>query len=80
MGTETRELTQSEAISWIYTHNLGLIFPNYVNGNFTHFTSKVPISGLTLPNGWYYNEKNGITNKHISSTGIYSCIDVVYQG
>lgn len=31
---------------------------------------------LTLPNGWYYNDKNGITNKHNTETGVYRVFTV----
>ncbi len=33
--------------------------------------STVPVEKLVLPKGFYFNEKNGITNKHNSKTGIY---------
>jgi|GEM_PF-5183819 len=36
----------------------------------------VPVSDLALPQPFYYNEKNGITNKHQSATGQYAAIDV----
>lgn len=77
MSTETRDLTKSEAISWIYIHNLGLIFPNYDKNGFTHFTSEAPICGLTLPDGWYCDKKNNTINKQKSSTEEDSCIIVV---
>ena len=80
MSTETRDFTKSEAITWIYRNNLGRIFPSYLKGNFTHFVSKVPISGLTLPDGWYYiAEENIFTNKNNSSTRDYDSIDVIYR-
>lgn len=33
--------------------------------------SSIPIEKLNLPEGFYYNEKNGITNKHLSENGNY---------
>ena len=36
----------------------------------------VPISDLALPQPFYYNDKNGITNKHQSASGQYASIDV----
>lgn len=33
--------------------------------------SSIPIEKLNLPEGFYYNEKNGITNKHLSESGNY---------
>ena len=31
---------------------------------------------LIYPEGWYFNDKNGLTNKHNSSTGQYDTIGV----
>ena len=31
----------------------------------------VPADKLVLPDGYYYNDKNGITNKHNTESGIY---------
>ena len=31
----------------------------------------VPGEKLNLPNGYYYNEKNGITDKHNTGSGLY---------
>lgn len=33
--------------------------------------SDVPGEKLILPNGYYYTEKNGITDKHNTSSGLY---------
>lgn len=33
--------------------------------------SSVDIDKLTIPEGFYYNQKNGITNKHRTTTGAY---------
>ena len=38
--------------------------------------SSIPGDQLILPNGFYYNEKNGITNKHNTTTGLYTSIKV----
>lgn len=38
--------------------------------------SSVPVEELILPEGFYYNEKNGITNKHNTKSGLYCNIDV----
>lgn len=34
------------------------------------------VSNYKLPEGWYYNEKNGLTNKHNTKTGMYNSYDV----
>lgn len=39
------------------------------------FCSK-PMTQLRLPQGYYANEKNGITNKHNSASGMYVAIEV----
>lgn len=36
----------------------------------------VPVSELALPEPFYYNEKNGLTNKHTSLGGLYTTIDI----
>lgn len=38
--------------------------------------ASVPASELKLPKGFYYNDKNGITNKHHTTSGSYVTIDV----
>lgn len=47
-------------------------FPNYE----IYIRSSVPAESLVLPEGCYYNTKNGITNKHNTIEGIYSTIQV----
>lgn len=39
--------------------------------------SSIPPENLTLPDGCYYNEKNGITNKHNTIDGRYSTLIVI---
>lgn len=38
--------------------------------------SSVPMDKLKLPEGFYANDKNGITNKHNTETGLYSSLSV----
>lgn len=40
------------------------------------FYSSVPVEQLNLPYGFYYNEKNGITNKHKTESGLYCSLRV----
>ena len=40
------------------------------------FYSSVPVEQLVLPEGFYYNDKNGITNKHNTQTGMYCALEV----
>ena len=42
----------------------------------TIYSSK-PVEELSLPEGFYYNEKNGLTNKHNTETGQYMAVEVV---
>ncbi len=51
--------------------------PEYDSEATRRFYSSVPASELILPKGFYYNEKNGITNKHNTKTGSYCSIDVL---
>ena len=50
--------------------------PNYDSQAMSRFYSSFPIDALILPNGFYYNEKNGITNKHNTDNGLYCSLDV----
>lgn len=36
----------------------------------------IPMERLKLPNGFYFSDKNGITNKHRTESGLYASIDV----
>lgn len=42
----------------------------------SRFYSSVPIGQLVLPEGFYANEKNGITNKHKTQSGMYCDLSV----
>ncbi len=45
-----------------------------VNGDLSKISSNISADKLTLPDGFEYDEKNGITNKHHTTTGTYiSC-------
>ncbi len=39
----------------------------------------VPGEDLILPEGYYYNEKNGITNKHNTASGVYEGFEYQYD-
>lgn len=39
----------------------------------------VPGENLNLPDGYYYNDKNGITNKHNTTTGLYECFEYLFE-
>ena len=43
---------------------------------YNRFYSSIPVDQLELPKGFYYNEKNGITNKHNTKTGQYCALEV----
>ena len=49
--------------------------PRFVVSNRLFYCS-VPAEKLILPEGFYYNEKNGITNKHNTDNGLYCSLDV----
>jgi hypothetical protein len=42
----------------------------------TRFYSSVPMDQLLLPDGFYANKKNGITNKHKTQSGMYCALMV----
>lgn len=42
----------------------------------SRFYSSVPVGQLVLPEGFYVNEKNGITNKHKTQSGTYCDLSV----
>ena len=42
----------------------------------SRFYSSVPMEQLVLPEGFYVNEKNGITNKHNTQSGMYCTLRV----
>lgn len=39
----------------------------------------IPAENLRLPKGYYHNDKNGINNKHRTTSGIYECFDYQYD-
>ena len=47
-------------------------FPNIIIGT-------IPTSKLLLPVGYYWNEKNGITNKHNTEDGLYESFTYEYN-
>lgn len=50
--------------------------PAKVSNPYEQIYCSVDPSKLVLPNGFYYNEKNGITNKHNTASGEYISIKV----
>ncbi len=49
---------------------------DYENGEDLRIISSKQMDKLNLPDGFYYNEKNGITNKHLNESGNYINIPV----
>ena len=49
---------------------------DYENGENLRIISSKQMDKLNLPDGFYYNEKNGITNKHLNESGNYINIPV----
>lgn len=39
----------------------------------------VHVENLQLPDGYYYNNKNGITNKHNTTSGLYESFEYIYD-
>lgn len=63
MNKETRDLTKLEAVKYIYNNNPGKIYVHHYNhlGIPAFMVSKIPISDLKFPDGWTYNENDGIS-------------------
>ena len=38
-----------------------------------------PATELSFPDGYYWNEKNGITDKHNTDSGLYECFTYKYD-
>ena len=49
----------------------GIFMIDDLTGDHNTLFSSIPIEDLKLPEGFYYNEKNGITNKHNTEDGHY---------
>lgn len=67
----------------VCTHS-GVPFDEYIKCySFTSsdfiIIANVPGKNLILPDGYDCNEKNGITNKHKTESGIYECFDFEYD-
>lgn len=48
----------------------------YSSLNIIFFRFKINPKTLKLPEGYYYNEKNGITNKHNTKSGSYESFSI----
>jgi len=56
------------------TANIKIDPISVMNGDLSTISSNVSADKLVLPEGFEYNNKNGITNKHNATTGVYiSC-------
>ena len=56
------------------TANIKIDPVSVMNGDFSTISSNISAEKLILPEGFEYNDKNGITNKHNTTTGAYiSC-------
>ena len=74
-----RDFTTLELLHWLLKNNPELIAPEEPQSYPSFLISTIPIKDLKLPNGWYINEKNEITNKGNSITGISHSISVTFQ-
>ena len=63
MNKETRDLTKLGAVRWIYYNNPGKVYVHHYDSmdRPALVISRIPISELQLPEGWYYDENTGIT-------------------
>jgi len=73
------DFTALELIQWLLKNNPELIAPEEPQSYPTALISTKPIKDLKLPTGWYLSDKNEITNKGNSITGISHSISVTFQ-
>jgi len=74
-----KDVSQSTNISEVYDEMVRMN-PDIalrLRADLRGFGSNVPGEDLALPEGFYYNEKNGITNKHNTESGMYASWDVM---
>ena len=50
---------------------------DYYSSSEPKLTSNIGLANLNYPQGFYYNEKNGITNKHNTESGVYLNVDIM---
>jgi len=71
-------MSEEEIAMWILKHNPGKVYLYYDTTLNPVIKPIVAIDYLDLPEGCYYNSKNGITNKGNTLTGMYSTLRVDY--
>lgn len=55
---------------------MNYLFAGYIGSQEVILTN-LDMSKVKLPDGYYYNEKNGVTNKHHTASGMYESFHVV---
>lgn len=64
---KTRDFDADQLMSWMSKHNQGKVEIAYnYDCQPRHLNSFVSLEKLKLPDGWYYNEKKGLTNNLIT--------------
>lgn len=71
-------MSEEEIAIWIIKHNPENVSLYYTSLHEPVIKTKISLDYIKLPDGCYYNFKNGITNKHNTISGIYSCLAVEY--
>ena len=75
--TKINPLDKEEVIKSIISLNPDVEFNVVRNsGGVDYIEASVAGDKIELPEGFYYNKKNGITNKHVTDSGEYITIDV----
>lgn len=54
--------------------DFSFINPEFGNSESMYYSGKLDLENLKLPDGFEYNEKNGITNKHNTKSGLYTAV------
>ena len=78
MGKKVPYMSEEEIAMWIVKNNPGVSSLHYNSLHEPVIKTKISLDYLKLPDGCYYNFKNGITNKHNTTTGMYATLKVEY--
>lgn len=77
MSKKVNYMTEEEIAMRVIRLNPDVTFFAFSSTLNPFIKSSIPPENLTLPDGCYYNEKSGITNKHNTIDGRYSTIKVM---
>ena len=65
-----------DLINYLKTHNPDVEFSH--DGTYSWVRPNVSVDRIRLPKPFYYNNKNGFTNKHRTNDGHYISVQVIW--